>query len=324
MDRSVSYKIEQVDYSQSANSLFHFMKKVEYLQEILREKKIVPRYCEEDIKYLGINDGEMQYPKILVLQKCFCDIPLHNITQKFYLEGCGENFNRLTDAEKRRAAEDNTHPDFYGQYAIAFSKSWGEKNNLQPLHYINVDSAYARENANLVRCIMTKENVEDVYVDEILNRMIFTKPLRGVIKRSFQRDVSQNDLAEGFGNRKPEHIEIEFNKNFYDEQEWRYVPDKEKLEHCRVRSIIANPRTIVAKVAINNGLTEEKYRDLWLDYGYDEIRYIIVPNASERNKVIDTIVNLGDDHFLPKADVALQKHIIISKILVLDEVKKDW
>lgn len=323
MERKVSYEIEHDDYSQSANSLFHFMKKLEYLQEILRTRAIVPRYCEEDVDYLGITNNDVPYSKILVLQKCFCDIPLHKITQRFYLEGYGENFNLLTEAEKKRATENNTHPDFYGEYAIAFSKLWGERYNLQPLHYINTDSAYVRESADWIRYIMAADDIDDIFADEILNRLTFMKPLRGVMMRNFQRDV-QNGSPDTVGKQKTENIEIEFNKNFYDEQEWRYVPDKRRLEACKARSVIANPRTVKSKDAINKGLTENRYKDLWLDYSYEEIRYIIVPDKVERNRIIETIVGLPDALFLEEADATLQKHIMISKILVLEEVKKDW
>mgnify|MGYP000076990823 FL=1 len=42
------------DYAQSANTLFHFMKKQEYLNSILRRRAIIPRYCVETIDYLSI------------------------------------------------------------------------------------------------------------------------------------------------------------------------------------------------------------------------------------------------------------------------------
>ena len=34
---------------QSANTFFHFMNKQKYLYEIINDKKIYPRYCEENI-----------------------------------------------------------------------------------------------------------------------------------------------------------------------------------------------------------------------------------------------------------------------------------
>lgn len=37
------------DYVQSANTLFHFMEKPTYLIDLLKNRRIVPRYCVENI-----------------------------------------------------------------------------------------------------------------------------------------------------------------------------------------------------------------------------------------------------------------------------------
>ena len=63
------------DYAQSANTLFHFMKKQEYLNSILRRRAIIPRYCVETIDYLSIKNGTRLFNEVAILQKCFCDIP---------------------------------------------------------------------------------------------------------------------------------------------------------------------------------------------------------------------------------------------------------
>lgn len=62
------------DYAQSANTLFHFMKKQEYLNSILRRGAIIPRYCVETIDYLSIQNGTHLFNEVAILQKCFCDI----------------------------------------------------------------------------------------------------------------------------------------------------------------------------------------------------------------------------------------------------------
>ena len=68
-----------VDYVQSANTLFHFMKQFGYLRTILSKRAIVPRYCIETMDYLHIKCGENDFSEVAVLQKCFCDIPLHKL-----------------------------------------------------------------------------------------------------------------------------------------------------------------------------------------------------------------------------------------------------
>lgn len=81
---------------QSANALFTFMNNFTYLKDILETKLIFPRYCRENIEYLGLNNlAEIAFP-----MKCFCDIFIN----KLY-----------------------THMNLYGKYGIALSKEWGLK-----------------------------------------------------------------------------------------------------------------------------------------------------------------------------------------------------
>lgn len=139
------------DYAQSANTLFHFMGKSEYLKSILTNRAIIPRYCMENIEYLDIRRGEVCFKEVAILQKCFCDIPFHKLTDNFELNGVGEVYKSLGEDEKLALKKSNTHPDYYGKFAIAFSKSWGEKNKLQPVHYLNENSLYTLEFSTIQR-----------------------------------------------------------------------------------------------------------------------------------------------------------------------------
>lgn len=302
------------DYAQSANTLFHFMKEFEYLEDILMRKAIMPRYCKENLEYLKIADAENNFSEVYVLQKCFCDIPFHKLTESFQLQAVGENYQKLNDAERMRLPTNYTHPDFYGEYAIAFSKGWGEKNNLQPISYLNEQSQYAKALSKLVNEILNAEDVPDVYADDILNRLCFVKPLRGTMKRKFKCD----DNTE---------VEIEFLKNFHDEQEWRYVPPIEEATAIKKDTVIANTYLLKMNgrgMDINSGLTEERCNSLWLKYSYEDVRYIIVPDKNARINIINTILSIPDEKFSDKLEVAIQKYTLISKILVLEEIRKDW
>lgn len=302
------------DYAQSANTLFHFMEKSEYLKDILVNRAIVPRYCIEDIGYLNIGDTETKYKEIAVLQKCFCDIPFHKLTENFSLQGVGEAFEELSQEEKLRAVTNNTHTDFYGSYGIGFSKEWGEKHNLQPVHYLNVASGYTEEFSRILGIVLPAKDIEDEYADDILNRLSFIKPLRGIMKRQVQK----MDKKE---------VRVEFWKNFHDEKEWRYVPRSENLAECHVERIIANPYMLKLGEAIkriNKNLKAEVYEKLWLDYDFDDVRYIIVPNAQARLDIIGTIMSISRDKFKNKEQIEQTQYILISKILVLDEIRKDW
>lgn len=304
------------DYAQSANTLFHFMTKIEYLKSILLNRAIVPRYCMEDIEYLNIHVGDSSFKEVAILQKCFCDIPFHKLTDNFKLNGVGSAYKSLTDNEKLLLTKNNTHPDYYGKFAIAFSKSWGEAHNLQPIHYLNEKSQYTAEFAKLLENTLNADNVPEEYAIDILNRLSFIKPLRGNMLRSYECNDSEKK-------------NIEICKNFHDEQEWRYVPSAAVLSDAKLECIIANPNIFKLRPGIkdiNNNLELDQYTQLWLKYKYDDIRYLIVPDLHSRIDVINTIMNIPDEQFENPnpSQGLLDKYIMISKILVLEEIRKDW
>lgn len=302
------------DYVQSANTLFHFMSKSDYLTAILVNRAIVPRYCIENIEYLGIHIGDVRFKEVAILQKCFCDIPFHKLMGNFTLNGVGKAYESLSDDERSVLARNNTHPDYYGKFAIAFSKSWGERKQLQPVHYLNPVSRYADKFTRLLDSALNTDNIAEEYVDDIINRLVFTKPLRGIMKRPFKRNDSKN-------------VNVELFKNFHDEQEWRYVPNRDVLSENKMECVIANPNILklhAGVIDINNALTTERYRPLWLEYNYDDIRYIVVPDPHSRVDLINEIMTIPDKQFNDSSQNLMQKQILISKILVLEEIRKDW
>ncbi|HGS4960874.1 TPA: abortive infection system antitoxin AbiGi family protein, partial [Vibrio parahaemolyticus] len=89
-----------------SDSLFHFTRSLDVLKSILRNG-IFPRYCMEDIEWMGGNNDYVAYP-----MSCFCDIPLSRISE---------------------------HTSFYGRFGLGLSKEWGRKNNLNPVIYSSED-----------------------------------------------------------------------------------------------------------------------------------------------------------------------------------------
>lgn len=299
------------DYAQSANTIFNFMKKSSYLKEILQKKAIIPRYCKENFEYLNIHNEDIFFPEAFVLQKCFCDIPLHKLTESFNLNPVGENYQRLSTNEKKKIKNNYTHTDFYGEYGIAFSKEWAKKNDLQPIHYLNEQSQYTKNFAEMIGNVMDAADISDLYVDDILDRLCFIKPLRGIMKRKNEKETGDK-------------IEIEFQKNFHDEKEWRYVPSKEVTKTVNIERVIANSYLLEENIDINQKLNTLQYEKIWLHYDYKDIRYIIVPDASARIEIINTIIDIPREKFNSETDIMIQKYILISRIMVLEEIRKDW
>lgn len=303
-----------VDYVQSANTLFNFMKEFGYLKTILTKRAIIPRYCIETMDYLQLKSGSTEIKEVAVLQKCFCDIPLHKLADTFSVIGTGEVYDALTPEEKFRVQHKNTHFDLYGGFAVGFSKGWSESKRLQPIHYLNTESAFSSHFKDLLPVVLSAEDLADVYVDDVIYRLAFIKPLRGIMQR-------------GFENGEGKCVKVDIFKNFHDECEWRFVPDHTATEELGLSNVIANPKIVGNSDVMremNKSLEEERYCQLWLDFDYDDIKYLIVPDNSYRIALINAIYEIPEDKFSDETDADLQKKILISKILVLDEVRRDW
>lgn len=301
------------DYVQSANSLFHFVDKIDYLESIIISRALIPRFCIEDIGYLNLQVDGIRFEKVAILQKCFCDIPLHKIMEPFEVGIIENSDDSLNENEKARLKSKNTHPDFYGKYAIALPKTWGEQNRLLPVHYINENSAYPYTFSCSFSKIHCSDDPPEEYVEDILSRLSYIKPLRGIISRRFEKDNHSTTA-------------VRLIKNFHDECEWRYVPEAGQLADAELERIIANSNILALKdstTRFNDNLGNEKYQGLWLRFTYDEIRYIIVPDSQARIDIIDTIEKIPNERFDNPTRISLEKNILISKIIVLDEIRKD-
>lgn len=106
----------------SANSLFHFTPKLEYLFSILNNG-IHPRFCLEDIS--PFTPETMELKEVAQPMACFCDIPLSSI---------------------------NEHIGKYGEFGIGFTKEWGMKNGVSPVMYVYPHAV----SSDLVRLILFK------------------------------------------------------------------------------------------------------------------------------------------------------------------------
>lgn len=147
----------------SSNQFIHFVKKEEYLLQILNHN-FYPRLCCEDaIKTLFKSD-------VHVPMKCFCDIPL--------------------DALKN-------HMLTYGEYGVGFKKAWGEKIGLTPVIYYNENSPYIEHIKKVYNAIIERLEKSEFgeerskIVEEICmlkNSFTMYKPIKGKYKRRLEYD----------------------------------------------------------------------------------------------------------------------------------------
>ena len=147
---------------QSADTLFHFVDKLEYLLPAIEQFALIPRYCTENIDYLQIAINKIAYPML-----CFCDINLHKMQD---------------------------HISFYGGYGIAFSKKWGIDKGIQPVQYVNPKSILKDDFKKAFEdslCAETENSAQDF----LLTQMYYLKPIEGTMDRN-EELVSKNFTDE--------------------------------------------------------------------------------------------------------------------------------
>ena len=248
---------------QSANTLFHFMTELKYLESILMKRKLYPRYCKETYTFM-----DKGFPSLIYPMKCFCDIHL----EKIYL-----------------------HCDDYGSFGIGFYKKLFIKKNIQPVQYINSDSSICKEYNNLSLDYIERNGGSvsaEFFDDELFKQLKFSKPLMGKI----------------VSNQKGE-----YEKFFTDEQEWRYVPD---FKQFKKNSPFLDPISD-SKIIKNKSNQIETEDELYLDFNYEEIKYLLVDNTTSAELLIEFI-------YSDLKDVKEQDRLkLISKIIVLNDLMED-
>ena len=148
---------------QSANVLFKFMNRIEFLKDILLKKAILPRYYEEKLGYLEIEELE----KIAFPMSCFCDIHLNKLVP---------------------------HMVNYGSYGIGLSKEWGIRQGIQPIHYINKHSNLRKDFSIILSKAINdspeKSDENNDYNNYLLHDLLYMKPLDGEMPTNNHREIA--------------------------------------------------------------------------------------------------------------------------------------
>ncbi len=184
----------------SEDNLYHFTKNKENLKSII-ENGFIPFFGQEIVQFDDYSDYKIRvesFPRV-----CFTDLPVNLI---------------------------QNHKDKYGAYAIGMKKDWAIKNGMNPILYIQKNSAIGTTLSLLIERIFNFH--ENLRVDEKIN------PSQELVLQSF---LKLNDMIGRFAKQyeiddNSPHIKINDSLikrdkgRFYDEREWRYVPHQYKQE----------------------------------------------------------------------------------------------
>ncbi len=264
----------------SANALLHFTKSIDNIVNII-SNGFYPKCCLENLEFIHDLGAWNSSPlNIAIPMVCFCDIPL---------------------------SQTGTHKRNYGGYAIGLSKEWGEKNGINPV-------LYELPNSNAVNIIkeclsntlsyppeQNLQNPKSVKKineigSEILFFLCYLKPYEG---RKWD--------GNGFNG---ERIK------FYDEREWRYVPDYIKIRQKSLKPymLVDDFLNVNKREAFNKSLEN----DFKLEFAPSDIKYIIVGNESDVLHMADNIsqinLNCSDN----------DKKLLITKIISMERIQQDF
>lgn len=210
--------------------------------------------------------------KVAIPMVCFCDIPLAQIQE---------------------------HMQAYGHYGIGMTKRWAKKNRLNPVLYLESNSllfekieSVLQHNYDdlktLIECELEISTTrEDRY--SLLNIFMHTKPFEGTHEKNG----------------------ISMQKKFYDEREWRYIPNINRLNGVEL------PLSSLSINEIDLRANNELLKDHKLSFEPDDIEYLIVKNEIERSDLISNIQNIKSKYTEDK------RLILISKVISAEQILTD-
>jgi Putative abortive phage resistance protein AbiGi, antitoxin len=262
----------------SSNSIFHFTDSAENLLAILKNG-VSPRYCLENFSMFNFG-AEEEKLELAVPMVAFCDIPLSKV--KYHLS-------------------------FYGNYGIAFSKDWGVQQGISPILYIDPKSETTKSIQDAVYYFVN--NIEDyskadnlkatfsnTTYQKLLRLIRFTKPYQGEFWR------------------KGKYLEETI--RFYDEREWRYVPDlrlgeNELLPWIKKEDFLKD----INRSALNTRLGESYS----LRFKPDDVRYIIIEKDIDIIDIVEYIEKNLENQY-NKKDIKK----LISRVLTKEQIEEDF
>jgi hypothetical protein len=184
------------------------------------------------------------------------------------------------------------HFDAYGRYGIGLSKIWARKYGINPVLYLDKDSSISKTLAEFIKERREKStNLNEKQKANILRIKCFSKNYSGHLKRKLVDDK---------------------NYRFYDEREWRLVPNNDELN--RASFSISSTDYNKDKDRYNNPISSIRYQ-----FDASDISYIIVDKTNQIPNVINTVRTAYSSKC-----TAQELDILFSKICSTEQIIGDY
>jgi len=225
------------------------------------------------------------------------------LTSGFKLKYCVEGINFHNESNFNIAfamvcfcdiplSEIKEHLDSYGYYGIGLSKQWAKRKKLNPVLYIESNSNIAESiNRQVTEILSSKTKLSFKWLDSLFETFAYLKNYDGELYRGDQR--------------------IE-NYKFYNEREWRYVPNISELNGL--------PFDVRADDYLENkDEYNSKLKDIYLKFEPSDISYILVKKEEE---IIDVIKHLRAIY--SDKCTATQLETLLTRIVSIESIINDF
>ncbi|MCL4481118.1 MAG: abortive infection system antitoxin AbiGi family protein [Bacteroidetes bacterium] len=188
------------------------------------------------------------------------------------------------------------HIGVYGNYGIGLRKSWGYQQNLSPIIYTRKNARTSKNIEHMISWSFNRlENQKNEEDSEELKEFVsdfimFTKPYSGKMYRDGKL----------------------IKRRFYDEREWRWIPEISKKFAVRHLTKEEYSNDDFKKNANQNVALHYKLR-----FMPDEINYLIINDESEIDNFIERLENINK-HFDPRTIKRLTSRIITKEQILHD------
>ncbi len=180
----------------------------------------------------------------------------------------------------------------YGDYGIGLSKDWGKKNNISPVLYAYQESAIVSAIEQMWVKLFNEGNFANELFDDIFWIYCFVKEYEGKLWDKEKRKYSNK------------------NTRFYDEREWRFVPNlKYFMAYC-----------LHKREFLEESLCDKKNRELEitvLNFRASDVKYIIVSSNVEIMDIISEIKQMDryNEH---------EKCLLFTKLISVNQIEEDF
>jgi hypothetical protein len=187
------------------------------------------------------------------------------------------------------------HLAAYGNYGIGLKKEWGRLKGITPVLYLHHDSRLVSKFGQLI-AQLRDGNLQSQFHKSLSNNIFdfacFVKPYEGTFSR---------------------HGHQEENYRFYDEREWRYVPD---LPDEFYRRGMSKPDFLISER--NQAANERLGLISTISFEPNDIKYLVVHREEE---IVPFITKLKD--IKSRYDDESQE-LVASRVISAEQIKADF